>query len=187
VKLTADPGIRKCGAALFHLGELKAATTVRNPAARGHGIREAIQMAAAVEDWARARGSIDQVVIERPKVYPNGKTPGDPNTTLLPLLGVAYALAAVFPEAVPSEFESPRVWKGTVDGIECTRRVRERLTDAEFARIELPASTCAQCRQRLGGPCVNGERGCGADHVYDAVGIGLKHEGRFERKRVIPR
>lgn len=190
--LSVDPSIRYCGAALFPIGnrdggEVYRAVLVKNPVKQGHGIEAAFAMAKAVENWVGPLHRITSVVIERMKVYPGRRTPGDPNKSLLPLVGVAYMIAARFPWAAHHEFEAPRDWKGTIDGIEVTRRVRERLTPEEFAAVSLPPSACAECRKQFGAYCVKGERGCGADHVYDAVGIGLKHLGRFERTRVIAR
>jgi hypothetical protein len=189
MKLAIDPGIRGSGlAALSPEGVLAFATYVRNPAKAGHSIREAVQMAAELEAVTRALLRdlpVGEVVVEKMQVRLN--SPGNPNVSLLPLVGVAYAFAARFPAAEHAEFDMPRDWKGTVDAIEVTRRVRERLTPHEFSRVQLPASACQECRKHFGAYCQKGERGCGADHVYDAIGIGLKHCGRFERKRVIPR
>lgn len=184
MRLTIDPGIRGCGVSVSN-GVLLSARYVRNPAAKGNGVAEVMRMARAVADWA-SPWAISTVVFEKMKIYPGRKKPGDPNITLLPLVGVAYALAGLYPDAAHAEY-LPKEWKGSVDGISCTLQVRSRLTDDEMRRIALPDSACAECRKRLGAYCLNGEDGCGADHVYDAVGIALKHAGRFERHRVIPR
>jgi hypothetical protein len=185
MKLCIDPGIRGSGLSGFSGEELFYARYVRNPAAKGHSIKEALIMAKALYESVPSPAIVHTVVIEKMQVRLN--SPGNPNKSLLPLVGVAYAFAAMFPDSDPDEYDMPRDWKGTIDGIEVTRRVRERLTAHEFQRIVLPASACPECRKQFGDYCLKGEDGCGADHVYDAVGIGLKHSGRFERKRVIPR
>lgn len=183
--LSVDPGIRHCGASLLGPA-LVAATLIKNPVKRGNGLEAAMAMALEVAAWARSKGTPSTVVVERMRYYPDGRSPGDPNVTLFPLIGVAHAVAALFPEAEHHEYIA-REWKGTLDGVLFTQRIRERLTDSEFATIKLPPTACARCRARLGSYCVNGEEGCGADHVFDAVGIGLKSLGRLDRVRVFPR
>lgn len=187
--LGVDPGIRQCGAALFRGGVLHRAAVVKNPRRSGHGVVEALSMAMEVNRWASAMAgqAVSSLVAERMKIYPNGKSPGDPNVCLFPLLGVQHALAGLFHGAAQFEY-LPRDWKGSVDGVACTLTVRERLTAVEFERVELPASACPACRtHRNAAYCAKGVAGCGADHVYDAVGLGLKHLNRLERIRVYPR
>jgi hypothetical protein len=186
--LAVDPGIRHCGVGLFRGENLYEARLVKNPCRTGGGVVAAMAMAEAVAKWARDNPveAVSSVVCERMKIYPDGKSPGDPNVSILPLIGVQHVLAGLFNRAVHFEF-LPREWKGSVDGVAMTLTVRERLTDAEFKTIGLPASACAECRKRLGDYCLKGESGCGADHVFDAIGIGLKHLNRLERRRVYPR
>lgn len=184
MKLSIDPGIRHCGAAqFFPSGELAGAWLAKNPRKSGGTVREVVTMTTAVFQ-SLLSGIVETVVIERMQIRFN--SPGDPNKSLLPLHGVACAVAALFPRAEHVEY-LPHDWKGSYDGIECTRRVRERLTPEEFSRIDLPPGACAECRKHFGLYCLKGSGGCGADHVFDAIGIGLKHSGRFERKRVFPR
>src|SRR5262249_37275539 len=81
-----------------------------------------------------------------------------------PLAGVACAVGALFPGAVLHSY-LPRQWKGgAVDKAVMNRRVWDRLSLEERARVaRLP-------------------RGGLSHDCLDAVGVGLHHLGRLERR-----
>ena len=173
--LSIDPGIRGVGVAVWRHGRLHAAAWVQNPCSTGSGPREAAEAARAVHVHC-GLARLDTLVLEYPQIYSRGggRTKGDPND-LLPLAAVDGALAALFPEAAVVYF-TPSVWKGQVDKPKSVheeyaieRRVRERLDESELLRIVWPGNK----KHRW--------------DVVDALGVGLHHLGRFERKRVFAR
>lgn len=175
--LSVDPGLRGCGAALFRFDEppgLVAAAYVP-----GHDEPESaetvVRTALAVERWVReqhARGRIAfrpcEVAVEWPVAYARERKA---NTKDLPaLVGVSMAVCALFPEGSWTRYY-PDEWKGGSyprDGIE--PRVRSRLTAEERARCDL-----------------SGVKKANVADVWAAVGVGLHHLGRFERRRAYPR
>ena len=103
-------------------------------------------------------------VVEWPQIYKGDRR--DPNH-LLGLTGMAMAIVTrLNPDEVKSVL--PRTWKGTLDGDVMTKRIEERLRPEELQRI-------AHCPASL------------RHNILDAVGLGLWHFGRLERKRVIRR
>jgi hypothetical protein len=185
VIVAIDPGIRGCGVALFWPGShVHAARYVRNPERQGNGPAEIRAMALAVESFVEDAGrSPEAVVVEWPQVYQGSKQTGDPND-LLTLAAVDGAILALFAHVPEVRRYLPREWKGQVPANVCARRILERLTPAECARVDrLPLFVEAldladRARREIGG----------TDHnTIDAVGIGLKFVGRFEPHRVIMR
>lgn len=192
--LAIDPGIRGSGAALFGSGargdviarprvpsgELFAACYVKSPAKSGNGPAECLAMAGAIVTWAvevighpSAALVIDRVVFEWPRIYQDDhKVKRTDNNDLLPLPGIGCAVCAFLPHAEhvslhPDEWKKQQ-GKGTTAGrILGGERARGRLTAAEQARIT--------------------RKGAKDHNTLDAIGIGLKHVGRFERHRVIAR
>lgn len=177
--LSIDPGTRGIGAALWCKAELLLAAYVPSPSDVGSGPRECADAARAVWAWAGRSGfgaPGDVLAVEWPQIYSRagGKSKGDPND-LLPLAGVDSALAALFPSVEVHHFV-PHAWKAGVpkpksaaEEYIITRRVIARLSEVEQARVEWP-----------------GNKKHGWD-VADALGIGLYHLGRYERKRVFAR
>lgn len=107
---------------------------------------------------------VEAVIAEWPQVYSGSVA--DPNA-LLGLAAVSAAIASLYPY-VEHRSVLPRTWKGSLDGEVMAQRIEGRLSPEEVARIEdCPASL--------------------RHNVLDAVGIGLYHFGRLERKRVIRR
>lgn len=165
--LALDPGIRGCGVAFFQDGELQTGMYVPNPAARGNGPEEVRQMVAAVKYYLLPRCTLglDELVIEWPQVYSTsrGKDPND----LLPLVGIGCGLACVFPRAYAVRY-LPREWKSTMaKGAAFEKRVLDRLGTDERQFISGPRSLL--------------------HNVYDAIGLGLFHLGRFKPARVFAR
>ena len=166
--IAIDPGIRGCGCAVFRENELIDAAYVTNPEKTGHLTAECVSMARAVRHFvfeAIGLPAALTVVLEWPRAYQPGKQTGDQND-LLPLAGVDGAIAALLGGAIITVH--PDAWKGQVPKDVMNARVLERLTAIECAR--LPRKPRARTYSH---------------DMLDAVGVGLHHLGRLERKRVI--
>lgn len=189
--ISLDPGIRGCGLAFFESGVLIKASYVRNETRKGQGFEAIHTMvtglyAEALKIWPV--GFRGYLAFEVPQVYRESRWKGDPND-LLPLMGIdaGFGIAlSLGPGLAEVRGYRPREWKGTINPEECTLRVRSRLSAEEFRVVELPANTCPPCQlHRAGIYCTRSS--CLAHNVYDAIGIGLKFLGRFEKGRVITR
>ena len=174
VKLFIDPGIRGSGASIFRGTAVYRAAYVPNPARHGNGVEEVRAMARAIQGWWYANGVDvpEHFGCERPQIYTQSKQrvkgrATDPND-LPPLYGIDCAVAALFP-GTPCYAYWPRDWKGTLDGDAMIERIKTRVSSYELSCIDL---SC--------GPNVE-------HNIWDAIGIGMKHVGRLERKRVIAR
>lgn len=182
--LTVDPGIHGSGCALWTGDTLAYAEYVKSrgkeearPEQRVRAMAEAI--CACFEDWK-------ELVTERPRIYFDKRINPD---ALLPLAEIGAFLAGRFGRSWMAY--RPHEWKGSLDGLAMTVRIRERLSDEEFSRIVFPQNSCEKCRSKVVDVadekiCLK-SRSCLAHNVYDAVGIGLHHLGRLERKRNIAR
>ncbi len=174
--LALDPGIRGCGAALFAEGRLVACDYVKNPVTVGNRAHEARTMASAVVAWA-GFPEPDEVIAEYPQVYTVAFSKGD-NNDLLALAGVDGALAALYPT---THFETylPREWKQTMSKGVCASRVLRRLDPDELATLQKAAA-----KLRVTDIPALIKKDPEGKHLLfnalDAVGIGLKHVGRFE-------
>lgn len=158
--LALDPKIHSCGVAAFDGTTLYRAGWVKGDT--GENVPESWKATAqSVILWALF-GDVTEVVFERPPAYRSD----DPAKTvqLQGLLGVCCLVAGRFSHAQCTGY-FPQQWKGTIDKDATESRVRGRLTAEEFGRVQLPPSKQFH------------------DDVWDAIGIGLKHVGRFERKR----
>lgn len=169
--LAVDPGIRGCGAALFDGSRLVAAAYVKNPITSGNRANEAAAVGHAVALWVHETHYwrvIDFVVVEWPQIYASriraGRTKEDPND-LLALAGVVSVVAAEVGNDTDAASYAPAEWKGQVPKEVMCARIVARLDEAERAIVEavLPASK--------------------RHNAIDAVGLGLRHLGRLERKR----
>lgn len=98
------------------------------------------------------------VVCEFPKVYPRGKSKGDPED----LLQLAAVVGAIGPDVIYRPYE----WKGQTPKVISIARTQAALTDEERARVRLPRNKKHQL------------------DVWDAVGIGLYHLRAKRRPRV---
>lgn len=165
--LAVDPGIRGSGVAFFKDSCLVDCAYVKNPEKTGHGPCESVVMAREIAKWTS--GTIDILALEVPQVYMigGGRTKGDANVAVLPLYGVDCALAALLPVR-QIECWKPAEWKGQVNKEVTKARVMERLEPMELKAIG-----------RL--------KGATAHNAIDAVAVGLKVLGRFERRRVFAR
>jgi len=182
--IALDPGIRGCGVAEFGEHYLLRAAYIPNPIRKGNGLDAVVDMAAAVYRWA---GMPQTFVAEWPQSYGPAQQKGD-QADLFPLAGIDGALAAMMAWSRPLEVKRylPHEWKGTINPDVMISRIRHRLTPGEFSVIQFPGNTCSDCRDRLAPiPCCKST--CPAHNVFDAVGLGLFHLGRFEKRRVIAR
>lgn len=184
--LAFDPGARLAGAALFVDGVLRRAALVRGVSGRGEAsLDDLVTLAGNTLAWAM---SVDDsmrllypnvVVAEQMKVYRAPWQKGD-QADLLRLSVVTGALAGLLrakenpPGTTSAVWYTAHDWKGSLpkpkDGEEYVvkTRVEARLRPEELARVE----PCARTLEH---------------NVYDALGLGLFHLGRFDRKRVIAR
>ena len=166
--LFIDPGSRGIGIALFRDKTLFAAQYVKNPLTKGDGPESWRRMADAARDWATDKtklSSIQQVVIELPRVYPGPQQKGDQND-LIQIACVAAMIARSFPGADLTSYY-PRDWKGNVPADLMLERIMAKLSNEEAERL---ISVGAK------------------DHnAIDACGIGLHHLGRLKPTRIFPR
>jgi len=159
-----DPGLRHCGLAVFNLEAkvLNFACLVRN-FSKEDGPNAWKGMSKAVIT-ASAANVGDFAVFEFPRVYQGGKQKGDP-ADLMELAAVVGSLAARYEKkGVESQRYFPHEWKKQMTKEMTQVRILERLSKDEAKRVEK------------------------ADHnIFDAVGIGLFHLGRFNPKKVYAR
>lgn len=180
--LSIDPGIRGCGAALWHGRKLVAATYVKNPIGKGSGPLEALEAAHAVAGWVSEKSegyrtfppTPLEVVVEWPQTYGGRASRGDTND-LFALSAVDTAIVALL-EPSKTHFYVPREWKGALqkpasvnDAYPVISMASRRLDEEETKAIALPTN------KRL------------TWDVWDAIGIGLKYLGRFEKMKVYAR
>ena len=159
--LAIDPALGvtgAAGAALFRGGALVRCTYFVPPRkSPGERIR---LMCEALRAWLILTPTL--AIYEWPQVYEN--SPANPNDLVgLAAVGAAFATASRAGEQLTV---LPREWKGSIDGDTMVERIKARLTPVEQAL--LPTGRLAH-------------------NAIDAVGIGLHHLGRLNRKRVIHR
>lgn len=171
---------------------LRGAALLRRPLHYTDGPLGWDSMGAAAWIWhINQYGIPDRVALEYPQIYSVGKGKGDPND-LFPVACVAQSVAVrALGHSGNLAHYLPREWKGTRNKLSNTADVRKRLAEGEFNRIEIPSSTCEHCASQFPEETCTRARDnrepCLVHNIYDAIGIGLKALGRFERKRVIPR
>lgn len=195
ITLSIDPATHGCGCALFRAGKLLAAGYAPNKVKNTDEDilrRSACSAKAAFEWWeaydAKFRNDAyvqwpHELVVEMPPVYTAGKgNKGDQNEIVVPLAMVDGALAVYFPNAGTFSYK-PYTWKKTTskppraygaDGKEVPYVIKERVKDRLKETGELAAVDWSKSVEH-------------SWDVADAIGVGLHHLGRFERKRVYPR
>lgn len=188
--LAIDPGVTWCGVAVFNLATKRLIMAGR---IKGKGFKGDIEnlcvLARAVYQYATRTktGEFHEFVFEWPQIYA-GKQRGrkDPND-LLPLAALDALVLAQFAERGrpgSTRLYHPHDWKGSKHANATAKMVIDRLDPSEqFAVEDLP-----EFKQHL----IESDReGTEVSHpvhnTLDAVGVGLKHLGRFERRRVIAR
>jgi len=165
--LAVDPGLNRSGVATFRDGVL-----IRAGAPSFSGIDKAPLPARIAAMGLRialsAPRGIYTLAMEWPQVYAVGKSKGDPND-LLPLAGICADVAARLNAPVVVMY-SPREWAGNTKKSETVKGAK---TSMRAKRIE----------SRLTGPELEVWAGVKYHDTVDAIGIGLKALGRFERRR----
>lgn len=150
--VSIDPGVHRCGVAVFKAGVLIAATLVNEPNDQW------LSVAGAVQDYIiKVAPDVEfDGAIEIPQVYRFSK--GDPND-LIDLTAVAGAIVGTLGGKWIAY--KPREWKKQVDKMMMVERIKSRLTNEEHARMTLPRAKSL------------------AHNVWDGVGIGLHCLGRL--------
>lgn len=175
--LSIDPGLRKCGAALWHDSELvEARLLVGEHEGREVDVTVAVMVDAAIA-WCidvydvASIGSLKpwlHLAVEYPRTYGGRSSRGDAND----LIGVALVAGAILGRlGCPAQLLLPEEWKGRIhkpeskaeyerDGYVVEARARAKLSAAELERVEWGKDW----KKRM--------------DVSDAVGIGLHVLGR---------
>jgi hypothetical protein len=181
IVMSIDPATHGCGIALWREGKLVRAGYAPNRDKDSDIVRRCASSASSAERWEAQSDlpPVDVLVVELPQVYARGagKTKGDPNKTAIPLAMVDAAIAALFPYAEVHSYQ-PHAWKGSTQKPEnasgeveyiIKSRVEDRLRLDEVATVDWTKSVAHSW------------------DVADAIGVGLHHLGRFERKRIFHR
>lgn len=180
--LAIDPGKHACGVALFTDKVLTRAELVKGNT-RGSELDRMLSVGANVAAWvndrtvhvARFTGTsivhaLD-IAVEWPQVYsPAQQVKDGHRTDPNDLLTLAFVLGAALNDitlAATHTHYMPHAWKGSLGKLRMNARVYDRLSITEKGRIV--------------------DAGELTHNVLDAIGIGLHHLGRLERKRVIAR
>ena len=157
--LSIDPGLRKCGCALWCAdGTLRRAWTARAPAGTGRGLEAWVKMVGAI----KIAPTINTLVVEQMQIYRDKKTSAD---DLLELTGVLGSIAWRFSGATKHGYK-PAEWKGQVPKRVMRDRLKKRLTAEELLTVD--------------GKCTH--------DTWDAIGIGAyyfrkKGVERWQRRR----
>lgn len=168
--LSVDPGVRRCGCALWEGPELRAAALVdvdpRNKRSWYHAVHD---LSYAIRRWSWKRlpavlHLVNRLVVEMPQTYGGRAERGDANDLIM----LAYSVGQIVARSPADEMllVHPREWKGSVpkstskaeyerNGYVIELRARREL-GAEVSRVDLPPTAW---RTKL--------------DVWDAVGIGL--------------
>lgn len=180
--LALDPSINSAGVAVFRDGDLIATETIKVKF-KGDILARCLHISEAMAVWALGVPCRPAVlVVEWPKIYKVGKSKVDPKD-IVPLAGVAGCLAGLLRQngalrPLHDDLECvsylPKEWAGHPPKVETVKgcksspralRIVSRLNHAE--RVVWDAIKYHD--------------------AIDAVGIGLKHLGRLERRRAISR
>lgn len=164
--LCIDPGLRGCGVALFHGREVLVADYVKGDLEESHYFAHSI-LASRVRFWAETHAGaykecFSHIIIEHPRIYP-GVSEKNPND-LLDVVAVGAACGALLQEIGPFPTTVfPSEWKGTVKKSVMTERIKKALSPEELKRCRFTNKS-------------------DDSDMLDAVGIGLWHLGRLNKK-----
>ena len=171
--LVLDPSTTRCGLALFREGTLVAAGCVKNTlGTKADILARVVHMAEACADWYNDFGADPtEIVVEWPPVYsPNQERKGGPKSVIA-LAGVCGALAMTIgcrcTSYLPADWTQQVPKNKAVKGAKKSPRavkILSRLTQSE--RVVWDSIKY--------------------DDAIDAIGIGLWHLGRLDRRRVFP-
>lgn len=161
--LAIDPGKRACGVALFNQDTTLNCAGYVTAEKEKDGPRAWLALASAIERWLdNDCAAIDQIVFEQPGSYRSDK----PYKTLIlqDLVAINALLCGRFPKAEFHRYR-PNEWKGSMNKEQTQARAYARLQPFETQVIKLPQPKSRQ------------------HNVWDAIGIGLHHLGRFKPRR----
>lgn len=166
--LAVDPGIsprNATGIALFDRRLYMAGVVRADP--KLVGIDAQADLADRIRHVVEAHGvrTLDALILEWPQVYPHERNV-NPNTSLLPLAGLAGHVSASF-RCSRRVIYTPREWKGSIPGDVFTQRILDRLDPPERAIVDavMPAGL--------------------RHNAIDAVGLALFYLGRMGRSRAV--
>jgi hypothetical protein len=172
------------GLALFRNGELIASSTVKGTlGTKADVLARVLQISYDAFAWVYSKYSCPTVLVaEWPQIYTRDKSKGDPNDSV-PLAGVCGCLAGML------RFHPAR--QTASDDLECVSYL-----PGEWAGRTPKDETVKGCKDspraiKIVSRLTQSERVVWDAIKYhdaiDAVGIGLKYLGRFERRRVFHR
>lgn len=158
-----DPGKHGCGLSMFSGPTLAHAEYISGRVGPGHHpLLEPVHGVEAFFEGAAMLGTIDLVIVERPKIYDAAHQKGDQRDIadlLIVAGGLLLAAGRVAKAVMPIE---PAQWKGQTPTEIIEHRLEKHLSAEERGRIEWPTA-----RKTL------------AHNVVDAIGIGMWHAGRI--------
>lgn len=180
--LALDPSTTRCGLALFREGMLIASGCVTGGYVRSDILARVVHISEACAAWALGQACRPcELIVEWPKIYTRNKSKGDPNDCV-PLAGVAGCLAGMLmqtPALTPLDCEMsctsylPSEWIGQVPKVEtvkgCKDSARAKKIIARLNHAERMVWDTVKYHDAI-----------------DAIGIGLHHLGRLDRKRIFP-
>lgn len=145
--IAIDPGIHKCGVAVFDRGskELLWAGTVKRPRSACHlrpsGARAWVEMATCVKMALKTRFTIESVNFDLgiEEMQMDSRTRGRSIHDTMQVQGVVGALAArlsPLPRCAALRSLTPTTWKGNMPKTVMTNRLKAILTPAERAVID---------------------------------------------------
>lgn len=170
--LALDPSSNRCGVALFHEGKLVVAAYVAVP--RKAKVKcpfgQAVMMSQLVVLWC-ADYKISEMVVEWPKIRSATNSKGDPNHNV-PLAGVCGGVAIGLGLSLEHcHGYLPKEWTGGDSKDESTVAAAKTSPRA------------LKTKRRLKGAELDVWDKAKYHDTIDAIGIGLKFLGRFERLR----
>jgi len=169
--LALDPSSNRCGVAVFLDGVLVVADHVDVPKGGKYKcpMRQSVDMSRRVFFWLQDY-TVTEIVVEWPEIRKAAKAKGSPKH-MLPLAGVAAGVAlslGLCPDACHALL--PGEWAGQVPKDETVKGAKK-------------SPRAIKTKSRLSAAELIIWEGVKYHDTIDAIGIGLKHLGRFERKR----
>lgn len=179
--VSLDPAIRSAGVALWRGGRLVNACAVKLTSPKGADMgARCLAMAESCARWiVRNDAAPRALVFEWPQPYTVGKADGVPPGDLIPLAGVAMALAGILGMGAASRDLTLEVI--TYLPAEWTRAAGKKSTLVRDFETSMRTN---RLRKRLSADELEAVKGVASHDAYDAIGIGLHALGRLEPIRV---
>ncbi len=156
--ISIDPGVKTAGVACWEDDELISAWLSKGET----WDRTAFNVLCCLEDHFPKEIILSaHAVIERPQVYREEFLKGDPNDLITLALMVGATAGYLINE--PTLYY-PREWKGQVPKDTMIERIKGKLSEEEYRRVDLPRAKSLH------------------HNIWDAVGIGLYQLGRLGRR-----